>query len=197
MPLMDGLEATRRIRARVAETGRDRVPIVAMTAHALKGDRELCLEAGMDDYVSKPLHPAELFDAIFRVCGVAPGVSSKQTKAEAGAVESVNVYDRAAALARTGQDEELLAEVTTLFLDDVPERLQELREALTAGEAQRLERVAHGIKGAAANLAAEATRSAAATLEQVGKAADLDEAAAVLTKLEEEVERLRAVLTAA
>jgi HPt (histidine-containing phosphotransfer) domain-containing protein len=65
------------------------------------------------------------------------------------------------------------------------------------GEAQRLERVAHGIKGAAANLAAEATRSAAATLEQVGKAADLDEAAAVLTKLEEEVERLRAVLTAA
>ena len=197
MPSMDGLEATRRIRARAAETGRDRVPIVAMTAHALKGDRELCLEAGMDDYVSKPLHPAELFDAIFRVCGVAPGVLSTQSKAEAGAVGTVNVFDRAAALERTGQDEELLAEVTTLFLDDVPERLQELREALTAGEARRLERVAHGIKGAAANLAAEATRSAAATLEQLGKAADLDAAAAVLTKLEEEVERLRAVLTAA
>ena len=76
MPTLDGFEATRRIRQN--EGDEHHTPIVAMTASATKGDRERCIEAGMDDYVSKPLHPAELFDAIFRVCGVAPGVSSKR-----------------------------------------------------------------------------------------------------------------------
>ena len=197
MPTMDGLEATRRIRLREAETGREPVPIVAMTAHALKGDRERCLEAGMDDYVSKPLRPADLFDAIFRVCGVAPGELSPQPPAEVPQpAEEPEVFDRAAALDLMEGDEELLDELVALFLEEVPPRLQELHAALTAAETNKLERIAHGIKGAASNLGAEAIRAAALALEQIGGAADLTAAPAALTRLEEELARLRVVLAA-
>lgn len=196
MPNMDGLEATQEIRKREAEAdAASRLPIVAMTAHALKGDRERCLASGMDDYVTKPLHPAELFDAIFRVCGAAPAALAMPTAADIDAHESeVLVFDRAGALGRMDGDEDLLQEIIAVFLADVPDRMQDLQQMLTATEASGVERIAHGIKGAAANVGAEATRAVAAEVEQLGRAGDLQQAAAAITRLEQEVERLRTQL---
>ncbi|MDA0333624.1 MAG: Hpt domain-containing protein [bacterium] len=150
----------------------------------------------MNDYVSKPLRPADLFDAIFRVSGVAPGEVLLQPPTDVAHPEEVGipVFDRATALERMDGDEELLAELVALFLTDVPARMQELRQALTAAEVDKLERIAHGIKGAAANLGAEAMRAAALALEQIGRAADLGAAPAGLTQLEEELGRLRDAL---
>jgi len=138
----------------------------------------------MDDYVSKPLRPADLFDAIFRVCGVAPGELSPQLPAEAPPpTDEPEVFDRAAALDRMEGDQELLDELVAIFLGVVPPRLQELHEALTASEGDTFGRIAHGIKGEASNIGAEAIRAAALALEEMGSAANLTAAPAALTRL--------------
>ena len=205
MPTLDGLTATEQIRAREVSTARGHTPIVAMTAHAMEGDRERCLEAGMDDYVSKPLRPADLFEAILRATGVASGPPPEPARiaatvsdhAEAVAVvdEAPPVFDRRSALERIGGDGDLLQELTALFLDDVPARLQALQEAIDAGDAATVRREAHGIKGAAANLSAEETRAVALELEKLGEGEQMEAAPAAYEELAGALERLRAELS--
>src|SRR6185437_6905058 len=116
-----------------------------MTAHAMKGDRERCLAAGMDGYVSKPIHPQELFEAVASLTDhdrcpgpiSRPGVSSS----------SQAIFDRAAALEFTDGDEELLNDLVRTNLDIIDEQLAELRTAFGARDEKTLRRVAHTIKG--------------------------------------------------
>src|SRR6185437_11761108 len=127
MPFMGGIEATTAIRQGEQST-RNHIPIIAMTAHAMKGDRENCLAAGMDGYVSKPLRPEELFVALE---GLANGTEAEANGATAAPPPSASdALDRSAALRRAGGDEELLRELAGLCLDECPKLLAEIRGAV-------------------------------------------------------------------
>ena len=181
MPQMSGLEATVAIRARETGTGRH-VRIIAMTAHAMAGDRDRCLGAGMDGYLTKPIAPSVLFAAVEAPDGTAP-VQDPAPVAAPALPESLGVVDRASVLRRFGGDEDLYAEVAALFLEDCPARLAALADALAAHDAGQVRFVAHALKGAAANLSAGALVEAATRLEQLalaGAAGDLADAARLL-----------------
>jgi two-component system sensor histidine kinase/response regulator len=164
MPELDGLEATAALRAREQASGRH-VPVVALTAHAMKGDEERCLAAGMDAYLAKPLQGEELLAAIARLVPDA-------------------AIDRARLLERVGGDTRALVEVARIFLGDAPRRLAEIRRALAAGDARALRGAAHTLKGAVSNFGAQAAVDAALELQKLGDANRLFEARAALERLE-------------
>ena len=203
MPKMDGLEATAHIRDPQSAVQNHSVPIVAMTAHAMQGDRERCLEAGMDDYVSKPISPQALADALARWL---PGESAaRPTNASAEpaaavpamagpAVELVAetlVFDRPAMVARLMNDEDLARAVAVGFLEDIPRQISALRSYLEAGDAEGAVRQAHTIKGASATVGGESVRATAFEMEKAARAGDLANVAAGLPALEFRFGRLK------
>lgn len=159
MPEMGGFEATEIIRAREAETA-GHMWIVAMTAHALKGDRERCLSAGMDGYLSKPIDRAKLIETVENV---------PPAEETGDAAKALPAFDRAEAIDRLGGDEELLAEIVRLFVEDAPRLLQEIEAGIDASDAAAVSAAAHGLKGAAGNLSAAAVAEAARVLEMAGR----------------------------
>ncbi len=176
MPEMDGLEATRHIREGRAGQHNARIPVVAMTAHALKGDRERCLDAGMDDYVSKPIDPEELRKAVGRW---SPAESAGRAEAaRAAAVEPPAksarkpVVDRDALLVRLGGDEDLLREVVQIFLEDTPRQLEAMTRALAAQDGPTLRRLAHTLKGSSGTACATSLQAAALALETAAARGD-------------------------
>jgi CheY-like chemotaxis protein len=167
MPEMDGLEATAAIRSHEKKTGQH-IPIVAMTAHAMKGDRERCLEAGMDGYVAKPIHPHELFAAV----EMHAGDDSRHREPRQGALAtpvSPTEIDWTKALAAVGGDRKLLAEIVRIFLDEVPRLRSEIREAIEAHDGARLRRAAHTLKGSLRIFGESKSYELAETLETMGK----------------------------
>ena len=197
MPEMDGLEATRRIRDERTGVRNPRIPIVAMTAHAMKGDRERCLEAGMDDYVSKPINPQEVGNAVARwvpaeaaptpvAAQPASGVFVKlddlpaAREPKAALAGCAGLPDREALLTRLGGDEEVFVEVIKIFLEDVPNLLGGMDQALAAGDAKTLRRLAHSLKGSSGTAGAEALQHASLVLEQAAAAGDLEAAAPLI-----------------
>jgi len=191
MPEMGGLETTDVIRQRESATG-GHIPIVAMTAHAMKGDREKCLAAGMDDYLTKPLDSRKLCATVE---SIANGGWSDDAGPESG---SVLLSDRV--LARVGGDRALLAEISRLFVDDAPIHLKRIREALDTGDAESLRRASHALKGAAANFEAAAVVEGARSLEEMGRVGDLSggEGAWASVRLETDrlIETLRRIASA-
>jgi CheY-like chemotaxis protein len=192
MPEMDGVEATAEIRRRERQTG-GRVPIIAMTAHAMKGDRERCLEAGMDGYVSKPIQTHELFGAIADVVPKAAGAAACAwpTASENGAI-----LDEAEALARVGGDHDLLKSLIEVFFDSYPAQLTQMRAAITAGDAPQVNRLGHTLVGAVGIFGAKPTLAAAARLEAMGREGKLIGAEEAWKRLNAELERLKPALTA-
>jgi CheY-like chemotaxis protein len=191
MPEMGGLEATEEIRRREQATGRH-IPIIAMTAHAMKGDRERCLEAGMDDYVSKPIQSKLLFDIIESLM---PPLPASETSAAADCSDA-SPFDYVQALSRVEGDVELLMELVEMFVADSARLLDEIRAAISRHDSQSLERAAHAFKGSVSNFAAAAATGAALKLEQMARSADLSQASVACQQLETEVERLRPALAA-
>jgi CheY-like chemotaxis protein len=185
MPEMDGMEATAAIREREKNSGRH-TPILAMTAHAMRGDKEKYLASGMDGYVSKPIHPAGLFAEIER-CLKASGGSIAMTENLQGTNEQI---DRISLLERVEGDQELLTEMIHLFQEDAPKLLAAMRDALQRGDMAVLERSAHSLKGAASNLSAKATAAAALELEKDAKSEDAESAKKSLAAVELAVEHL-------
>ncbi|MFB3854450.1 MAG: response regulator [Vicinamibacterales bacterium] len=190
MPEMNGLEATLAIRASEQGTG-DRLPIIAMTAHAMKGDRDRCIAAGMDDYISKPIDPNEVLAAVVRLgarranCAADPPCPS----ATAGPV-----LDADAALARAGGDMALLQELAELFAEVRPKLMADVRQAVASLDAAGLERAAHALKGSVANFGARRAVEAALELEAAGREGRLDEARGACDRLERELEALTEAL---
>ena len=185
MPEMDGVETTAAIRNREKITGKH-VPIIAMTANAMRGDKERYLEAGMDGYVSKPIHSRGLFAEIDRCLkGIERGTPMTTNPTEPG--EQLN---RASLLERVEGDQELLTEIINLFVDDAPRLMDAMRGALQQGDMIVLERSAHSLKGAAGNLSANLTAAAALELEKHAKSGDVESSKASLTNLEGAVDRL-------
>jgi CheY-like chemotaxis protein/HPt (histidine-containing phosphotransfer) domain-containing protein len=148
MPEMDGLETTKVIRARERQSG-GHIPIIAMTAHAMKGDRERCLEAGMDDYIAKPIRRRELFDAIGRAVSAAPGEVGHESAGDGPPMSASppSVINWAAALEVAGGDEQLLRELAATCLSESANLLAQSRAAVDAGDHSTLLRTAHTLKG--------------------------------------------------
>jgi signal transduction histidine kinase/CheY-like chemotaxis protein len=184
MPVMGGFEATRAIREKEAGTGRH-VKIIAMTAHAMKGDRERCLEAGMDDYISKPIDSARLLALV----GSA-GAERPAAREDDPAPSPHSACDIDAFIARVGGDVGLAREMALLFIPDAVRLLEGIRQAVDTGDAERLRQEAHALKGAAGNFDASRTVGGALALERMGKAGDLSEARAVSAALHQETTRL-------
>jgi PAS domain S-box-containing protein len=182
MPQMDGLETTVAIRAREQSSGLH-IPIIAMTAHAMKGDQERCLAAGMDGYISKPMKVEALYAAIG---GVMPGDDSDNRRPEAVPV------DLAAASEVMGGDKQLLSEVIEVFLKDMPRSLADLGAAVENNDAPQTERAAHSLKGAVGAIGGTAAYTLASELESLGREGWLHGAGAVLHRLQQELERIRA-----
>ena len=187
MPVMGGLDATSHIRQREHENG-GHVPIIAMTAHALKGDRERCLRAGMDDYVSKPVRPEELFEALARL-GTSAAAQSESPPAMSG------LLTRGELLAHCGGDDSLMRNLVQLLFDTSPTLLAELRRALDMGNAPEVRRLAHSIKGAIGNFGEPAAYHVAYRVEQLGRDGKLAEAPAAVEELEKALRELTPVLT--
>jgi PAS domain S-box-containing protein len=162
MPVMDGFEATAAIRKREGEAGSGHVPILAMTAHTMKGDRERCLSAGMDGYLSKPINPKELLEAVERAGATGPPQVLQQER-DGMAAEILNLQE---ALDRFQGDREFLVRSLGLFRSKSTGLLAQMRDAVGRRDFAALERTAHTFRGAVANFGAKAAVSAAAALEQ-------------------------------
>ena len=190
MPELDGFEVTAAIRRQEEHTGRH-LPIIAMTAHALKGDRERCLAAGMDGYISKPIQPLELFEVIESV--LPPAEKREEPR---GAKDSPSqAFDLAAALARVDGDAGLLRELAQLFLEDSERLLSAVEQAVAQRDGRSVERAAHTLKGAVGNFAAQGAFAAALRLETMGREGRLAEAAEAFAALQREVAHLKSALT--
>ncbi|MBK9091063.1 MAG: response regulator [Holophagales bacterium] len=186
MPVMDGFEATRAIRSGTTRLPKPGIPIIAMTAHAMKGDRERCLAEGMDDYVSKPIVPAELLAALEKWLPNEEGPTLLPPAAEraTSAAEALPVFDRAGFENRLMGDAELIVEITRGFLEDVPLKLAALGEAVRRGDPAEAGRLAHALRGACANVGAVAMSAVAGEVEAAGAAGRAEKVAALVPDLE-------------
>ena len=191
MPEVDGFEATRSIRERERNTG-EHLPIVAMTAHAMKGDKEKCLQAGMDGYIAKPINVQQLFETIESLFQDRQAADEpSETPAAAG-----DALDTTKILERIGGDRELLRELAGLFVGDCPRMLSDIQDAVRDGNAEALQKAAHALKGSVSNFAAEAAVQVAFRLEMMGRNQDMTDAAQALKDLELEIGRVREGLSA-
>jgi signal transduction histidine kinase/CheY-like chemotaxis protein len=214
MPELDGLEATRQIRQEEQTTGRH-VPIVAVTAHSMTGDRERCFQAGMDDYLSKPIQRQELLGVLARqarnrvnhsreTLSTQPSAANPmaETTPETGPSEAVasaimaeeiiasNVLDEVEFLNQLEGDEELLLEIIDIFVADSPLLLQQVLDAAARQDAVGLARAAHKLKGTVSVFGSQSATEAALVLETMGRVHDWGHADEALARLKQEVEAL-------
>ncbi len=195
MPDMDGLEATRRIRAGEAGKEASEVPIIAMTAHALTGYREKSLEAGMNDYLSKPV----VFKDLVRLLGWAdeappPGLEASVAQEDFDTLEEHPLVSRAEAIERLAGDVNIHAQACAMFLESWEEKLDRLREGLESGDLEQATLAAHSLKGNCAMIGADPCREAAYLLEKACREKDVDRAKKHLPQLAHELDRLIPVL---
>jgi len=206
MPEMDGFDATRAVRA-TSGILRPSVPIIAMTAHAMLGDREKCLEAGMNDYIAKPITPAAVSRTIDewlaklkagRKVRESPAATDRDHAARAIQIadDGTPIFLETALLDRLMGDHEMAKVVALGFLGDIPKQIETLLRVLDAHDTQAVERQAHSIKGAAAAVGGEALRNLAGALERAAKANDLVTVSASLAELENQFDRLRRAMQA-
>jgi CheY-like chemotaxis protein len=213
MPEMDGLEATVAIRRLEQETGRH-IPIIAMTAHAMKGDRELCLDSGMDDYLAKPVEPQTMRDVVERWGALAkqgalppestnaaePASTPRPKEADTKTAENhlpieAEIFDFSALRARVEDDLDLLAEMIDLYLSSSPLLLNEIESAVAARDGDKIRRSAHTLKGLLKNMCATACAEAAFQLETIGQTGSVERADQSLATLKTEFQRFQSVLT--
>ncbi len=192
MPEMDGFEATAAIRKKERATN-THIPIIAMTAHAMIGDRERCLAAGMDAYVSKPLQVQQLFELID---SMVPTLAAAEAGTAGQAVPVEPVFDEHVALARVEGDRELLQELIGLFFDGTPGLLAEIQGSIEHRDANSLMQAAHTLKGAVGNFGAKVAFDAALRLELMGRGGDFTNAEELYAELTKEVARLERALAA-
>jgi CheY-like chemotaxis protein len=216
MPEMDGLEATRRFRALEKGTGRH-LPIVAMTAHASLADRERCLDAGMDDFITKPVQPGVLVKIItvnfekhnperfmsssieqkqdVAIESIADAAGLKSTAGTSEAPTDGPVFTFDVMVERLDNDQEIAREIAEIFVSSSAELLQDLAAAVSVGDAELIRARAHSIKGSAGNIGAEALQDVAGAMEGAGRDGDLDAAERLLPELSAALEQVKRVLS--
>ena len=184
MPEMGGFEATGAIRAGEAGTGA-RLPIIALTAHAMQGDREACINAGMDAYLAKPIDVAALIEIVEQFGAGYASIVNRDPEPE-----DALLFDEKLALRYTGGDRQLLAEVIALFRADAGSYVRRIEAALKQRDGEALRQAAHGLKGAIATVGSPAGRATAAALEQAGRNGEFDTAKTAYDKLREQMTQL-------
>jgi CheY-like chemotaxis protein/HPt (histidine-containing phosphotransfer) domain-containing protein len=190
MPKMDGYEATGEIRRRESKVLNHEVPVIAMTANAMKGAREKCLNAGMDDYLSKPIYPNELSNMLEKWMGKKETFQQEETIIT-NKEPVQNIFDKTELMDRLMGDEALANEILGDFLEDVPRNVIALKDALDNGDARSVQLRAHTIKGQSANVGGEALRKTAFEIEKAGEAGDLETVKRQMTELEAQFDRLK------
>ncbi len=193
MPELDGLAATRLIRAASAGAAR-RIPIVAMTAHVTPEDRERCVEAGMDDYLSKPLNPTALRDMLERWLPSGRSEPAQTVDRDLDTAPGPQVFNLRALRFRLSDDLDLEAVLVDRFRDDMPALVARLRDALDADDLDAASRHAHSIKGAAANIGGERLAAAASRMEEAANANHLDQSRSLLAAVSDAAHALFAAL---
>ncbi len=203
MPEMDGYQATQSIRAPESKVTNRDIPIIALTAHAMLGDREKCVQAGMNDYLSKPIVPQDLAEMlekwlpnkkkIANPLQQIPKAGSPQESAKQEET-AAPIFDQESFLERAMGDQELANTVIEIFLEDIPPQIQSLKDLFDRGDIAGSGQRAHAIKGAAANVGGEALREVASEIEKAGKAGDSEKIADLLPVIEERFEQLKQMM---
>jgi PAS domain S-box-containing protein len=194
MPEIDGFEATELIRDREKANG-GHTPIVAMTAHAMKGDRERCLAAGMDDYVSKPIREADLFLAIENLANASHDKNKESRYASKHVtLLAEDIFDLSKAMSVVDGDRELLEEVASLFLEDAADKIAKLREGVVRGDAGAVQKAAHTLKGSVGYFGAKRAFDAVYRLELIGKNGTWTEAETAQSEVEREFKALEVAM---
>jgi two-component system sensor histidine kinase/response regulator len=201
MPEMDGFEATRELRGRERSSGGKRMPIIALTANAMAQDREECLNAGMDDHLSKPFSMQTLQDMLDRWMPKAPAAQAKAAEpaepapGRAGEVLDRRVLDQLSKVLTNGKPE-LLSRVINLYLVESPKLMQKLKQAAVASDALEIARSAHSLKSSSGNVGAKVLSRYCADIEASARGADTEEARRILAKIETEHGRVQRALSA-
>ena len=195
MPVMGGFEATRLIRELEAGTGR-RIPIVAVTARAMKGDREACLAAGMDGFVPKPIQSTTLLETIEHLASGSGVETAAGVEQHRDTAHGADALDEIALMELVGGDRALARELAELFLDDLEPRVTEITAAVTGLDANRLRVGAHALRGSAGALKAQSVSTAAGVLETMGRSGELHGVQVALENLNTALARLRPRLVA-
>jgi CheY-like chemotaxis protein len=191
MPVMDGLEAAKFIRNPVSEILNPNVPIVAMTAHAMQSDRDRCFQAGMNDYISKPINPDELLRIIRnQLSGGKIGQSAPVRKV----ASERKIFDKAEFLNRIGGSEAFCKELLEAFVQYFPVIFENLKSALNENDAKSARLHAHSIRGSCSNMAAHKMTDIASEMENCAANGDLDKVRSLMGRLDEEFELLKAIL---
>ena len=195
MPGMDGYELSRRIRDPLTGVLNPQIPIIAVTAHSLSGDREQCLAAGMDDYLSKPLRPELLDKALTQWIGAGrlppEAVNSAAAQLPQPICPAGSRFDADDLLERLMGNKALAKRVAEAFVHNMPQELLALSTAIRNSDSEAIVIAAHSIKGAAANAAGTAVSDLAAKLESLGRAGEIDSAAEILSELHAEFQSLK------
>lgn len=194
MPGMDGLTATQAIRELQSKVRNPAIPVIAMTAHAMSGDRERCLAAGMNDYLTKPVSGQALAEVLRRWLPAAPETKKAEARQKRLTPSPTEIFDPADLLDRMMDDRELACSVLQWFLDDTPKCLGRLREALRQGDVDALGGCAHSLNGLAANAGAPRLRDRAEQLESAATEQKLVQIAALLAQAEDAAEEAYAVI---
>ena len=195
MPVMGGIEATKNIRSSMSNVINSNVPIIALTANAMKGDKEKCLEAGMNDYLSKPIVSKDLLETIEKWLPKHNDSQEKSYKPKEEKISpkpiSIPIFDKTALIERMLGDEEMSKDILKAFIHDTPEQIKILKEKIEEKDMGAVERQAHSIKGSAAMIGGDALASFALTLEQAGAAGDLDIVSNGISELENHFQMLK------
>ncbi len=187
MPEMDGFAATREIRNLKSEIRN--LPVIAMTAHAMTGDREKCLKAGMDDYLSKPINPQDLVDIIEKWLKEPGARQNEKITAEPESKDAG--FNKADLVNRLMGDEELAKDIIKSFLDNIPGDITAIKQAFAKNDALSMRRLAHSVKGAAGSIGAKALQDVAFQMEKAGEAGDMDKAALLLPQTDDQFKKLK------
>ena len=197
MPEMDGLEATKIIRNPQFGIINNAIPIIALTAHAMKGDMDMCIRAGMDDYLSKPIKPDQLIEVLEKWLlkkETGYGLSEKSKGIETEDKVKTHIWNEAGVKNRLMDDDDLIKTVISAFLQDMVKQLQLLKTYSESGNLTGLELHAHSIKGASANVGGETLQEVAFRMEKAAKSGDLNSAKFCIKEIETEFEKLKEIL---
>jgi len=195
MPEMDGWEAARCIREPANGVLNPQIPIIALTADAMPEDRDRCLKAGMNDYLAKPIEPVQLAAVLQKWAPASAKEEWQPYPTDRQALTTRAIFDEHALLDRVMGDRDLASELIAGFLQQVPQRLRDLRRSLDEGDLSDLRLQAHSIKGAAATLSANVLRDSANAMQKAATANDLAASAELLPRMQEQFEQLRSILS--
>ena len=187
MPILDGYQTTAVIRDPSSSVQNHKIPIVAMTAHAMQGDRDKCLDAGMDDYLTKPIRPQELSDSLSRWLPVNEHIESTTD-------DTIVIFDYEELRNRLMEDDDLVKEVVTSYLGDLPQQIDELESCIAAGNAENILDQAHKIKGSSSNVGGIALSNVAHDMEQLAKSGQLSQISELLAQLKAQEIQLRSAM---